>query len=90
LKLGTLKDCPRKAQSQELSPEVDEKSSKPKGLLYAPVIRVSSRRNLFHLHRSVRREEKEGREASHSTLKNKEALGDLMRLWLDLRSKDGL
>jgi hypothetical protein len=33
LKLGTLKDHLRKAQSQELSPQVDEKSSKPKGLL---------------------------------------------------------
>jgi hypothetical protein len=58
LKLGTLKDHLRKAQSQELSPQVDEKSSKPKGLLYAPVIRVSSRGNLFHLHRSVGREGK--------------------------------
>jgi len=47
LKLGTLKDHLRTAQSQEVSPAVDEKSSKPKGLLYAPVIRVSSRGNLF-------------------------------------------
>jgi hypothetical protein len=61
LKLGTLKDHLRAAQSQEVSPAVDEKSSKPKGLLYAPVIRVFSRGNLFHLHRSVRWEGKGSR-----------------------------